>query len=280
MANEQLKKFAEELKIKREEKGLTIKDLHTQTRIDEKYLEAIEAGNFSLLPEVYIRAFIREYAAEIDLDPDETIKKYDLAKSGFDFEQTEEPGEQQPEEETKTPKTDFSEEKPKPEIPEKPKQNLTALYSAVAVVLLGLILYFALSGSDEEIIVETKYEAPKTTETIASVKTGKTNETTEYAKKENSYAETSAAPENPFSLKLVGTDTVWVRAKIDENKTEEFMLYPEISRIIDAKNTVSLIIGNSAGVEIFIDGKQIEFSGEKGKVRNLTLTKEGLKTKR
>jgi len=49
-----------------------------QTRISLKFLEALEAGNFEILPETYIRAFIRDYAKAIGLDPDETIRRFDL----------------------------------------------------------------------------------------------------------------------------------------------------------------------------------------------------------
>ncbi len=298
MANEQLFKFAEELKNAREEKGLSLKDLHAQTRIDVKYLEALENGNYSVLPEVYIRAFIREYAAEVDLDVDEMLRKYELAKSGvnFDEEKTEDDKTTDAVKEENSRKTDFGEERVEANETHGKKQNLTPIYFLAGAVLLVAILYFVFTGGDnDKIIVENKYEPPRTEQAAARVeknssreekivKPAPKTETVEASAptKKNTVASVTETPErvipqNPFSLKLTGTDTVWVRAQIDEERTEEFMLYPEISRTIEAGGIVNLLIGNSAGVEIYVDGNKIEFEGEKGKVKNLVLTKDGIK---
>jgi cytoskeletal protein RodZ len=45
-----------------------------RTRIDLKFLEAIDNGNFSFLLDLYVKAFIKQYAKAVDLDEQETIK--------------------------------------------------------------------------------------------------------------------------------------------------------------------------------------------------------------
>jgi len=82
MATELLIKFAEELKSARETKGLTLQQIASRTRIDLKFLQAIEDSNYDILPELYIRAFIKEYAQTLDLNPNETLQKFDIAKWG------------------------------------------------------------------------------------------------------------------------------------------------------------------------------------------------------
>ena len=57
-----LNKFSEELKEARIKNGLTLQQIAAKTRIDLKFLENLENGNFAFLPELYIKAFIREYA--------------------------------------------------------------------------------------------------------------------------------------------------------------------------------------------------------------------------
>ncbi|MCB9248982.1 MAG: helix-turn-helix domain-containing protein [Ignavibacteriales bacterium] len=84
--NEYLKKFSEQLKAIREEKKVTIDQINTKTRIDKKFLEAIESGNFSIMPDVYMKAFIKEYSRAIDLDPSEVLEKFELANKGLNFE--------------------------------------------------------------------------------------------------------------------------------------------------------------------------------------------------
>jgi cytoskeletal protein RodZ len=56
-----LSKFGEELKKLRLEKQVSLMDISFSTRINIKFLEAIEAGKFSVLPQTYVRAFLREY---------------------------------------------------------------------------------------------------------------------------------------------------------------------------------------------------------------------------
>ncbi|KAF0139643.1 MAG: transcriptional regulator XRE family [Stygiobacter sp.] len=82
MASETLQKFAEELRVTREAKEISILQISNRTKIDPKFLNAIENADFDILPELYVRAFIKEFAQTIDLNPKETIQKYELAKTG------------------------------------------------------------------------------------------------------------------------------------------------------------------------------------------------------
>ena len=76
MSNQLVKKIADELKEARKKKKISIEQIFTKTRIDKKYLNAIEDGNFSIMPDVYIRAFIKEFAVNVGLNPNEIIEKY------------------------------------------------------------------------------------------------------------------------------------------------------------------------------------------------------------
>ena len=82
MPIESIKKLTDEFKSHREKREISLQHIHNKTRIDIKYLRAIEEGNFDIMPQVYLRAFIKEYAKSIDLDPDETLNKYELAIAG------------------------------------------------------------------------------------------------------------------------------------------------------------------------------------------------------
>jgi len=66
-----------ELKAQREALGLSLEDIFQYTRINPAYLEALETGRFDVLPETYIRLFLRKYAQEIGLDPTEMLGRYD-----------------------------------------------------------------------------------------------------------------------------------------------------------------------------------------------------------
>ncbi|WP_139037439.1 helix-turn-helix domain-containing protein, partial [Bacillus pumilus] len=50
----------------REEKGMSLEDLQTVTKIQKRYLLAIEQGNYDIIPgKFYVRAFIKQYAEAV-----------------------------------------------------------------------------------------------------------------------------------------------------------------------------------------------------------------------
>lgn len=55
----------------REEKGITLDDIQRITKIQRRYLEAIERGHFHVLPgHFYARAFIKSYAGNRRFGPE------------------------------------------------------------------------------------------------------------------------------------------------------------------------------------------------------------------
>ncbi|MFS0727909.1 RodZ domain-containing protein [Paenibacillus sp. 1P07SE] len=65
------------LKEARQRKGYTLNDVQEMTKIRVRYLEAIEAGDYNVLPgSFYARAFIKNYAEAVGLDPDELLQQH------------------------------------------------------------------------------------------------------------------------------------------------------------------------------------------------------------
>ena len=69
--------FYKELKELRLSKEISLEELETRTKINTKYLNAIEEGNFEILPIPYLRLFIRAYAIEIGGDSDRALEQLD-----------------------------------------------------------------------------------------------------------------------------------------------------------------------------------------------------------
>ncbi|PYI50434.1 helix-turn-helix domain-containing protein [Paenibacillus flagellatus] len=68
------------LKKARLEKGLSLDQLEELTKIRKRYLEAIEEGDYKVLPgNFYVRAFIKSYAETVGLDPNEVLDLYGKA---------------------------------------------------------------------------------------------------------------------------------------------------------------------------------------------------------
>lgn len=64
-----VKKIGEKLKIRREEMGITTKEVENSTSIRESYIDAIEKGiSDKFLTNVYMYGFMRQYAGFLGLD--------------------------------------------------------------------------------------------------------------------------------------------------------------------------------------------------------------------
>lgn len=72
-----MNEIGEILKKARIEKGYTLDDLQQTTKIQKRYLEAIEQGNTEILPgRFYARAFVKQYADIVGLDGEELLDEY------------------------------------------------------------------------------------------------------------------------------------------------------------------------------------------------------------
>lgn len=72
-----LSELGKRLKEAREAKNLSLDDLQTLTKIQKRYLVGIEEGKYELMPgKFYIRAFIKQYAEAVGLDPEMIFEEY------------------------------------------------------------------------------------------------------------------------------------------------------------------------------------------------------------
>ena len=76
-----MESLGEKLKTARIEKGLDFDQISRETNISLRYLEALEAENFSIFPsEPYIIGFLKNYSAYLDLDVQKIIALYRALK--------------------------------------------------------------------------------------------------------------------------------------------------------------------------------------------------------
>jgi transcriptional regulator with XRE-family HTH domain len=69
--------LGDRLKQARTAKGFTLDDLQSITKIQKRYLTGIENEDYSMMPgSFYVRAFIKQYAEAVGLDPDEMLAMY------------------------------------------------------------------------------------------------------------------------------------------------------------------------------------------------------------
>ena len=69
--------FGGKLRQAREGRGISLRQIAANTKISVAVLEALERNDISKLPGgIFSRAFVRSYAIEVGLDPDETVREY------------------------------------------------------------------------------------------------------------------------------------------------------------------------------------------------------------
>src|SRR5712692_3512049 len=69
--------FGSRLRETRERKGITLRQIANATKISVGALEALERNDISRLPGgIFSRAFVRSYASQVGLDPEETVQDF------------------------------------------------------------------------------------------------------------------------------------------------------------------------------------------------------------
>lgn len=80
-----MRELGEKLKAAREEKGLSLEQIQNNTKIRLRYLQALEDGDFGLIPgEVYVRGFLQNYASMVGIEPRDLLAQYDRLRTGGD----------------------------------------------------------------------------------------------------------------------------------------------------------------------------------------------------
>ncbi|MCL5677426.1 MAG: DUF4115 domain-containing protein [Firmicutes bacterium] len=72
-----LRELGGELRAARQQRGLTIADVQTETKIRSRYLEALEEGRMDILPgDVYAKGFLKTYAHFLGLNGHAFVERY------------------------------------------------------------------------------------------------------------------------------------------------------------------------------------------------------------
>jgi cytoskeletal protein RodZ len=77
MASDRTSDFGGKLREARERRGISLRQIANATKISVGVLEALERNDISRLPGgIFGRAFVRSYAVEVGLDPEQTIQDF------------------------------------------------------------------------------------------------------------------------------------------------------------------------------------------------------------
>jgi cytoskeletal protein RodZ len=251
--------LGKELKELRLLKGLTLKQLSELTRINIKYLEYLEQNNFTFLPEVYVRSFLKTYVKFLGGDEKKFIEMFEEIlhpKTNVEIEP-------QPSETQKT------ESVSKIILSEKfliGKTNIltskNVLFFGSAVILIIVILSLLLTQRSSE-------------SNVAPVKSDEAM--FEESRENNTQNFSNFALSDSLLLGINAMDSVWIQVKMDDSKIEEVYMRNGDSKKFKAKREFQLLVGNAGAITLHLNETELPFSGVKGSVKRLKIDKEGVK---
>ena len=275
-----LTKFADELRNARLKKGISLEQMAAKTRIDLKFLEAIDNGNFGFLPELYVKAFIKQYAKVVDLDEQETVNRYEDAKAGKLIDEDESKSLLEKKIEIEKPVTETKAEEPVKTFndadakkmtkkPQDTKKILRLFAYALGIAVIVVVIIIALFNKSSEIVVEEKPFEKVLEETKDR-----------YAVQENSNEPTTARV-NPDSLILQianvdSVDSAWVMIIYDDKRKEDFLLYPKRTKTVTTYDNFKFTLGNSGVISLMLNNKKLRFDGLRRSVRHFMVSRDSI----
>lgn len=302
------------LREARERAGIPLRTIAVNTKISMPALEALERNDLSRLPGgIFTRAFVRSYAKEVGIDPEEAVRRF-VAQFP----------EAAPEEEVVAVHAPEPESPPLDEGPSGVGRAWRAIGWSLPVVLV--VVYFGFGGrlswlreqipsssTRTEVPVEeaapaasgapvlstpvATSPAPATpaAETVPADQTAAIpGSAAASAAAERQAAMTSAAPapaaatpsdtvaaaaqDGKFKLTLVARGQCWVTVRSNGAIVSSGTMMPGDRRDLVVGGNVSLTLGNAAAMAVAIDGQPTRALGGEGQVVTALLNAQNLKT--
>jgi cytoskeletal protein RodZ len=267
-----LETFGEELRNQRELKQVSLAAISEVTRISEKMLEAIEAGKFSILPQAYIRAFLRAYARAVDLDPDDVLRRYDSVNQEIRA---------AAEEWVNRTKPHLLRPERTPLEPTKASSGIS-LSSIVAAVVILMAVVAVIFFANRESAIPTQ-------EPLSKIPFDKAVRESEAATAQPEQTPPQTTPQvtppaaavrpaaDSLRLEITTTDSVWVAIVIDNARRGQYLFPAGRIRSWAAKEQFVVSMGNAGAATFRLNGGSLGALGKRGAVaRNGIITQSGI----
>lgn len=315
MTNDELLALGQQLRTVRLERGYSLEQVATTTKIRPRFLEAIEAGEQDpLLTDMQLRGFLRNYATFLHLDLEAMLAAYRQAveqgqrqRSGLrKLWQSEAPPPEvpiipiKPDATIKTPPRAIS--PVKMEVYEGGRNWLVVLTSVIVggVLVLGAVLVVFL------IINSLQTSTPTTSEALTSpaplviegatellTRTPDPKGTVEILYTPTLSEETSPTAggvliNTPSQPNMTGADSIaiavraiqrsWVKVTVDGTVQYEGILRPGTALQYQGQRTIIFRTSNAGGVEVVINNQNLGTLGGRGELYEQTFSLDALAT--
>lgn len=292
-----MEKLGEYLQQVREQKKLGVDQISEKTRINPKYIRALEAERFSEFPgETFAKGFVRSYARSLGLDEHEILKRFKEASRTY-YSQTNE---------------EYQEISNHEERERRNKKISSRFFQSAILLFIGVTVWFIYDLNstpeprsplyeDPSRAIEPEAEMDSLGRAFESERTPVPGETVlnsgsgESLPSDPGISPIPGSPmeeisssvnlplgmrsrleiENPLILRIEAVEDTWILAHIDDVETKEVFLRLGETVTWKASDKFLVDFGNAGGVTISLDGKILPVLGESGEVvKGVRFTRE------
>ena len=244
------------LKSLRRERKIDLEAIEKRTKIDLKYLKAIENGKFEILPSTYIRLFLKAYCVEIGADPVDALHQFDELNNVNKKKIKKKPIGADENIFTKNDETEDINESSKIESSKNPYQKKSEWLKGFSLILLLLFSIYIIK------IIVTDDENSSMGNNIGHI--SNLNPITDFElindfiiDKTNS-GSIDVAP--PFMVKIISRkDNVWIRTESDSALPIENILNSSKQDNFSFVKRFELLINPAKNIDIFWNGQLIPY---------------------
>jgi len=216
----------------REAKGLSLEQIAEQTHVRLQYLKAIEKEDLeALFCPAYAKSYLKAYCRAIDADEDILDSYRELIETS-EFE-----------------KSSSSE----PNIPSK-SYRIPVFIGLIIIVIIAIAVFLLKPRAiDDRPVVQSAESPPDSLTSVPDISAGKILETVVFE-------------DSLLTLRIIASETTWVRVMVDGSDKPGFIMSPGSIRIFDAREDFRITLGNAGGVELNLNGRPVPPLGEAGQV--------------
>ena len=238
--------LGQKLKNRRQELGLTLKDIENKTKIRSYYIDALEQERFSILPDkVYVIGFLKSYAKILKLDSGEIISYFNNAL------------------EASTTEKSSTQQKPKEK---KPAPNITFNYNKFlrfAIIVIVIVVFVTIQktwNTKQEYPAPPQFDNDKITQT------------------QNNHHNLHELPKEPPTQMQPVIETIdveieplrgdcWISVLIDNETEHSKLLRAGGDKVsFTGKKEITIKFGSAGAVDVTVNGKKIGEVGRIGEV--------------
>jgi len=262
--------FYEELRESRLARGLSIEDIASVTKINPQYLHAVESGEYEVLPEPYIVLFIKAYAKEIGIDPEDAARRYRLFRTA----------EQLPKEKRRA-RRELAEGETKADSGAETIAGPRFMWAGIILVFVILLISVKFCGVEESTITSFD-ESIENGDILSADKALIISDTLTAADSTVSDSVDTVEPAAPvsMSLRIMSMDSVRVRVVvIADDGVPDDITFQRLGeeRVWNADDQFSLRISKTRSVAIYLDDQLLPPLGpENTWVSRAIIKKEGI----